>query len=184
MKVAFGSAMVAVLLVMGFGTSHPLAQDHSHGAPNRTGGTTATHSSRPSVKRPRASRMSRWPRAAGYQLLFGCVSGPDSGAMGLHYVNLPLVLDGVVDPAQPEIILYEPLPNGRLRADRRGLPGVCGRLGHGEPRRRRTAAHGPAVSSVRDAQSFRAPEVLHAARLGVEREPHRHVRELARQRVV
>src|SRR5262245_40160043 len=32
--------------------------------------------------------------AAGYALAFGCVSGPDSGAMGLHYVNMPLVLDG------------------------------------------------------------------------------------------
>ena len=26
--------------------------------------------------------------ADGYQLLFGCVSGPDDGAMGLHYVNI------------------------------------------------------------------------------------------------
>src|SRR5688500_2827507 len=26
--------------------------------------------------------------ADGYQLLFGCVSGPDDGAMGMHYVNL------------------------------------------------------------------------------------------------
>ena len=53
--------------------------------------------------------------AEGYSLLFGCVSGPDSGAMGLHFVNLPLVLDGVLDTAKPEIIIYEPLPNGRLR---------------------------------------------------------------------
>ena len=53
--------------------------------------------------------------AEGYSLMFGCVSGPDSGAMGLHYVNLPLVLDGVLDPAKPEIIIYEPLPNGRLK---------------------------------------------------------------------
>ena len=52
---------------------------------------------------------------AGYTLMFGCVSGPDSGAMGLHYVNLPLVLDGVLDPTKPEIIIYEPLPNGRLK---------------------------------------------------------------------
>ena len=51
----------------------------------------------------------------GYALMFGCVSGPDSGAMGLHYVNLPLVLDGVLDPSKPEIIIYEPLPNGRLK---------------------------------------------------------------------
>jgi hypothetical protein len=53
--------------------------------------------------------------AEGYSLMFGCVSGPDSGAMGLHYVNLPLVIDGVLDPAKPEIIIYEPLPNGRLK---------------------------------------------------------------------
>jgi len=53
--------------------------------------------------------------AEGYSLMFGCVSGPDYGAMGLHYVNLPLVLDGVLDPAKPEIIIYEPLPNGRLK---------------------------------------------------------------------
>src|SRR5262249_33517791 len=53
--------------------------------------------------------------AEGYKLMFGCVSGPDSGAMGLHYVNLPLVLDGELDASRPEIILYEPLPNGRLQ---------------------------------------------------------------------
>ena len=57
----------------------------------------------------------RVAEAEGYALMFGCVSGPDSGAMGLHYVNLPLVLDGVLDPAKPEIIIYEPLPNGRLK---------------------------------------------------------------------
>ena len=51
----------------------------------------------------------------GYALMFGCVSGPDSGAMGLHYVNLSLVVDGVLDPSKPEIIIYEPLPNGRLK---------------------------------------------------------------------
>jgi hypothetical protein len=50
-----------------------------------------------------------------YALMFGCVSGPDSGAMGLHYVNLKLVTDGELDPARPEIVIYEPLPNGRLR---------------------------------------------------------------------
>ena len=53
--------------------------------------------------------------AEGYSLLFGCVSGPDSGAMGLHYVNLALVGDGVLDPARPEIVIYEPLPDGRLK---------------------------------------------------------------------
>lgn len=53
--------------------------------------------------------------AEGYAPMFGCVSGPDWGAMGLHYVNLSLVTDGVLDPSRPEIVIYEPLPNGRMR---------------------------------------------------------------------
>jgi len=53
--------------------------------------------------------------AEGYQLMFGCVSGPDDGAMGLHYVNMELVADGVLDPRKPEIVIYEPLPNGGRR---------------------------------------------------------------------
>ncbi len=53
--------------------------------------------------------------AEGYSLLFGCVSGPDYGAMGLHYVNLSLVGDGNVDPTRPEIVIYEPQPDGRLK---------------------------------------------------------------------
>ena len=31
--------------------------------------------------------------AADYQPLFGCVSGPDHGAMGVHYISLSLVGD-------------------------------------------------------------------------------------------
>jgi hypothetical protein len=53
--------------------------------------------------------------AEGYSLLFGCVSGPDSGAMGLHYVNLSLVAAGVVDATRPQIVIYEPMPDGHLQ---------------------------------------------------------------------
>lgn len=49
----------------------------------------------------------------GYRLEFGCVSGDDFGAMGLHYVNDTLVGNGVIDPAHPQIILYEAQPNGK-----------------------------------------------------------------------
>jgi hypothetical protein len=52
--------------------------------------------------------------AEGYSLLFGCVTGPDSGAMGLHYVNLSLVGQGVVDASRPQIVIYEPKPDGHL----------------------------------------------------------------------
>jgi hypothetical protein len=52
--------------------------------------------------------------AEGYSLLFGCVTGPDSGAMGLHYVNLSLVGQGLVDASRPQIVIYEPKPGGHL----------------------------------------------------------------------
>src|SRR5262249_52643055 len=44
--------------------------------------------------------------AAGYQLQFGCVSGPDFGAMGMHFVNSALVGDGILDATRPEIVIY------------------------------------------------------------------------------
>jgi len=53
--------------------------------------------------------------AEGYALQFGCVTGPDSGAMGMHFVNGALVVDGELDATRPEIVIYEPLPNGRLK---------------------------------------------------------------------
>jgi hypothetical protein len=52
--------------------------------------------------------------ADGYHLMFGCVSGGDSGAMGLHYVKGEF-LDDVLDPSRPEIVIYEPTPSGRLK---------------------------------------------------------------------
>ena len=51
----------------------------------------------------------------GYRLEFGCVSGDDFGAMGLHYVNDTLVDDGIVDATRPQIVLYEAMPNGGLK---------------------------------------------------------------------
>jgi hypothetical protein len=54
-------------------------------------------------------------QAEGYALQFGCVSGSDAGAMGLHYVNAELVNSGVLDPARPQIVIYEPTPDGGLR---------------------------------------------------------------------
>ena len=43
-----------------------------------------------------------------------CIDNP-AGGMGIHYVNLGLVLDGAVNAATPEALVYEPEPNGRLR---------------------------------------------------------------------
>ena len=52
-------------------------------------------------------------KGAGYQPLFGCVSGPDHGAMGIHYLNLGLVGDGLLDASTPEALIYEPVGKAR-----------------------------------------------------------------------
>ncbi len=52
--------------------------------------------------------------AAGYVPKPFCVSGPNEGAMGVHYVNPTLVTDGQLDPEHPEALVYESR-NGRLR---------------------------------------------------------------------
>lgn len=44
-----------------------------------------------------------------------CVSGPNAGAMGIHYVLPERVGDAVLRADQPEALIYEPLPGGRLR---------------------------------------------------------------------
>jgi hypothetical protein len=51
--------------------------------------------------------------AAGYVAAFGCVSGPDHGAMGIHYVNSTLVGDGLLDVTHPEALIYEPVGKKR-----------------------------------------------------------------------
>jgi hypothetical protein len=43
-----------------------------------------------------------------------CVASPD-GTMGIHAVNGPLIGDPAIDPLRPEILLYAPGPNGKLR---------------------------------------------------------------------
>ncbi len=53
--------------------------------------------------------------ADGYALQFGCVSGPDSGAMGLHFVNGTLVNRGEIDATHPQIVIYEPTASGGLK---------------------------------------------------------------------
>lgn len=44
-----------------------------------------------------------------------CVSGPDHGAMGVHYVLVDRLNNGVLNPTQPEALIYEPMANGALR---------------------------------------------------------------------
>lgn len=34
--------------------------------------------------------------------------------MGIHYVNVDLLNDGIIDIARPEAVMYEPTANGKL----------------------------------------------------------------------
>lgn len=51
----------------------------------------------------------------GYAPILGCVSAPQEGAMGLHLGNESLIGDGTLNAAQPELLVYEPREDGRLR---------------------------------------------------------------------
>jgi len=50
---------------------------------------------------------------AGYERAFGCVSGPDHGAMGIHYVNGTLVGKNELNIEYPQALIYEPIGNKR-----------------------------------------------------------------------
>ncbi len=52
--------------------------------------------------------------AAGYEPFLGCVTGPDHGAMGIHYVNGALLGETQLDASKPQALIYEP-ENGKLR---------------------------------------------------------------------
>lgn len=51
----------------------------------------------------------------GYFEASPCVSAPDLGGMGFHYLNPAYLGDGAFDPQAPEVLLYEPRPDDQLR---------------------------------------------------------------------
>jgi len=113
---------LGVLALTSFSPSRALAQDHDAHM------MTSQHQPQTAVQKTQGNALVKIIRDVterfkdvsvaeneGYSLLFGCVSGGDYGAMGLHFVNFPLVADGKIDATTPEIVLYEPTPSGRLR---------------------------------------------------------------------
>src|SRR5438105_4765206 len=114
---AFGLSLLAALipaatlLVTVAAAQHTTASDHDHeglghGAPAKLVATVRNATQQ--YENVNAAT------AANYQPLFGCVTGPDHGAMGVHYINLPLVGDGEVDAMHPEALIYEPV-SGAMR---------------------------------------------------------------------
>jgi len=97
-------------------TTNVAAQDgHSHSQPNEAVNSqagTLVRIVRESTERFKDVSVAE---SEGYVLQFGCVSGPDSGAMGLHFVNGALVASGAIDARHPQIVIYEAMPDGKLK---------------------------------------------------------------------
>ena len=91
--------------------SDKTASDHAHASAQKEKADTLVAIVRAATERFKDVEVAK---AEGYALQFGCVSGPDAGAMGMHYVNGPLVGDGEIDATRPEIVIYEPTASGGL----------------------------------------------------------------------
>ena len=50
----------------------------------------------------------------GWASMNTCVSGPEEGAMGVHFVKGSILFDGAVDPQEPEALIYE-VKRGKAR---------------------------------------------------------------------
>ncbi len=53
--------------------------------------------------------------AEGWVTATPCVSGPETGAMGVHPVLPARIGAGVLNAEQPEALIYEPMPTGAMR---------------------------------------------------------------------
>jgi hypothetical protein len=111
-------AVVGALALAAAWSLSASAQEHSHASQHETvvdqknGAGALVKVVREATERFKDVSVAE---AEEYYLNFGCVSGSDSGAMGMHFVNMGLVGDGEIDANRPEIVIYEPLPNGKLR---------------------------------------------------------------------
>jgi hypothetical protein len=114
-KLGIGFSVALVAFLAGGIADLALGHDAQHANQDSRGRDHSGELVRAVRESTRRFRNVDQARAEGYLLMFGCVSGPDDGAMGLHYVNLSLVGDGELDPARPEIVIYEPTPNGGRR---------------------------------------------------------------------
>jgi hypothetical protein len=117
-----GYSLIGTLTALSFGVSGARAQEHdAHGITALHQDTTAQHHDsdgafakavRNATERFRDTAIAV---AEGYVLQLGCVTGPDRGAMGVHFINGSLVGDGDLDVTRPEALVYEPMRGGGFR---------------------------------------------------------------------
>jgi hypothetical protein len=90
--------------------AHP-GHDHSAG-PRSHGQAEDMARARAATRRFRDVAVAR---EAGYAATGECAQDPKYGGMGIHYANPDLVADGKLDVTKPEILVYQPMPSGKLR---------------------------------------------------------------------
>jgi hypothetical protein len=107
-----------VLALVSAGPLPALAQDgHSHMLTPQTNEQKSKASALIRKVRDATERFKNVEVAEGegYELAFGCVSGDSAGAMGLHFIRGDLINKGEVKVEYPQIVIYEPTADGRLR---------------------------------------------------------------------
>jgi hypothetical protein len=85
-----------------------------------TAGAATASTDPASISAARAATARFHHQHDGYSLLvdaagIACIDNPGVGGMGIHYVNGTLVGDGQVNALTPELVVYEPGRDGRLR---------------------------------------------------------------------
>lgn len=115
-------SMIAALVLLSVCPSRAVAQDdHSHMAMSQHHELTPEQAAKQGallkIVREATARFKnvKVAEAEGYALTFGCVSGDDQGAMGLHYINFDLVKGDVIDAKRPQAVIYEPTSNGGVK---------------------------------------------------------------------
>jgi hypothetical protein len=80
---------------------------------------SAAHDQTEDLRRARAAtrrfRDVKVAHEAGYAATGECAQDPKYGGMGIHYANEELLADGKLDVTKPEVLVYQPMPSGRLR---------------------------------------------------------------------
>src|SRR5262245_44260917 len=89
----------------------PAHPPHGH-PPESRGQADDLRRARAATRRFRSVKVAR---DAGYHATGECAQDPKYGGMGIHYANDELLADGKLDVTKPEVLVYQPMPSGRLR---------------------------------------------------------------------
>ncbi len=109
---------VALVLFASLSPSSVSAQGKGSGRGNGNGNNSCDRACLQALAAARAATARYHRYAAAVQDDFvpvsPCVSSP-LGTMGFHYMNFERLLDGELDPAEPEVLLFLPNSQGRMQ---------------------------------------------------------------------